>query len=140
MRRTASMAAVLMALAAIAGCRSDRSTGPTADIAGTYQMTTMNGAALPYTIAAGSLSLQVTRDVLVLNADGSYVDSTTFAIPNGARTQTSISMERGTFRYGSDGSISFANATSGGSSYSGRIAGTTLTESVHGTTPVYERQ
>ena len=141
MRRTASMVAVLTALAMIAGCRNDSQTGPTAAVAGTYQMKTMNGASLPYSIAAGSLTLQVTRDVLVLNADGSYVDSTTYQIPgaNGA-SQISTSIERGTYKYSSNGSITFVDATAGGSTYRGSIAGTTLTESVNGATPVYERQ
>jgi hypothetical protein len=83
--------------------------------------------------------MQITSDVLVLHADGSYADSTTFAMPFGKTVQTSTTIERGKYK-NSSGAISFTNETSGGTHYSGTIEGTTLTESVNGLTPVYERR
>ena len=98
----------------------------------------INGAALPYTRTLGTATLRVTNDVLLLRRDGTYEDSTTYAIPSGNSTQISTSIERGKYTI-SSGTIAFNDRTSGGR-YSGMIQGTTLTQSVNGLTPVYEQR
>ena len=139
MRRYVSAAAMLAIAGVVAACAGERSsTSPTPAVAAVYQLKSINGMPLPFSRALGSTTLQITNDVLLLNVDGSYVDSTTYAVPFGKTVQTSTTIERGKYK-ASAGSITFTNQTSGGSSYGATLEGTTLTQSVNGLTPVYER-
>jgi hypothetical protein len=137
MNRFVSVVAVAAVAAALAAC--DRgATSPKGAIDATYDLKSINGAALPYTRTLGTATLRVTNDVLLLRRDGTYEDSTTYAIPSGNSTQISTSIERGKYTI-SSGTIAFNDRTSGGR-YSGMIQGTTLTQSVNGLTPVYEQR
>ena len=136
MNRYVSVAAFIALASALAAC--DRTTSPKGAMNATFDLKSMNGSSLPYTRTLGNATLRVTSDVLTLHSDGTYEDVTTYAVPDGAAMQTSTSTERG--KYSISGSaITFRDQTHGGS-YGGSIDGTTLTESVNGLTPVYERQ
>lgn len=135
MNRYVSVAAFIALASALAGC--DRTTSPKGAINATFDLKSMNGTSLPYTRTLGSATLRVTSDVLTLHSDGTYEDLTTYSVPD-ASMQTSTSTERG--KYSISGSaITFVDQTHG-SRYAGSIDGTTLTESVNGLTPVYERR
>jgi hypothetical protein len=136
MNRYVSVAAFIALVSALAAC--DRTTSPKGAMNATFELKSMNGASLPYSRTLGSTTLQVTSDVLTLRNDGTYEDLTTYAVPNGAALQTSTSTERGKYSI-SGGAITFIDQTHG-SRYGGSIDGTTLTESVNGLTPVYERR
>ena len=135
MNRFVAMAALVTVAGALAAC--DRgATSPKGAINATFELRSVNGTALPFTKTLGTTTLRITSDVLVLNDDGTYVDSTTYAIPSGHSTQISTSIERGKYAI-SNGTIAFNDRTNGGR-YTGVIQGTTLTQSVNGLTPVYE--
>ena len=137
MNRYVSVAAMLVAAGALAAC--DRgATSPKGAIDARYELQSINGSSLPFTKTLGTATLRITSDVLVLRGDGTYEDSTTYAIPYGAAMQRSTTIERGKYSI-TDRTIAFNDQTNG-SRYSGVIDGTTLTQSVNGLTPVYERK
>jgi hypothetical protein len=68
----AAVAAVAVAL--VAACGSDSSTGPrNANVAGTYDLTTVNGAALPYTVPHTTGTEIVEQATIMLNTDSTYL-------------------------------------------------------------------
>jgi hypothetical protein len=111
--------------------------GPKGAMNATFDLKSINGSSLPYDRTLGTASMRITTDVLLLKDDGSYEDSTTYLFDSRSN-QTGTSIERG--RYSVSGSsISFIDHTHGGR-YSGSIDGSTITQSVNGNTPVYERR
>jgi hypothetical protein len=137
MNRYVSVVAMVAVASVLAAC--DRgATSPKGAIDATYDLKSINGSSLPFTKVLGTATLRITSDVLVLRGDGTYEDQTTYEIPYGQTLQTSSTIERGKYSI-SDGAISFTDQTNGGR-YGGAINGTTLTQSVNGLTPVYERR
>jgi hypothetical protein len=137
MTRYVSVMAMVVAAVALAAC--DRgATSPKGAIDARYELQSINGTSLPYTKTLGTATLRITSDVLLLHGDGTYEDSTIYAIPSGQYVQRSITIERGKYSI-SDGMVAFNDQSNGGR-YSGVINGTTLTQSVNGLTPVYERR
>ena len=136
MNRYASVTALVAVVAALAAC--DRTTSPTGGMEATFDLQSINGTSLPYTKTLGTATLRITSDVLVLHSDGSYEDTTTYGTPYGGGMQSSTTIERGTYSV-SGNTITFKSQTTGGR-YAGTINGSTLTESVNGRTPVYERR
>lgn len=137
MNRYVSVVALLMAASAFAAC--DRgATSPKGALDARYELQSIDGTSLPYTKTLGTATLRITSDVLLLHQDGTYEDSTIYAIPSGQALQRSVTIERGKYSI-SNGTIAFNDESNGGR-YSGVINGTTLTQSVNGLTPVYERR
>jgi hypothetical protein len=136
MNRYASVAALIAVVGTLAAC--DRTTGPTGGMNATFDLRSIDGTSLPLTSTLGTATLRITSDVLTLHSDGSYEDATTYAIPSGQSTQVSTTVERGSYSV-SGSTITFRSQTTGGR-YAGSLNGTTLTESVNGRTPVYERR
>jgi len=136
MNRYVSAAAMVAVAIAIAAC--DRGPlGPKGAMNATFDLKSINGSSLPYDRTLGTASMRITSDVLLLKDDGSYEDSTTYLFDSRSN-QTGTSIERG--RYSVSGSsISFIDHTHGGR-YTGSIDGSTITQSVNGNTPVYERR
>ena len=136
MNRYVLVAALFAATSGLAAC--DRTTSPKGGMDATFEMKSINGTSLPYTKTLGTATLRVTSDVLVLNSDGSYADTTTYAIPYGQSAQVSSTIELGKYSV-SGNTINFTSQTTGGR-YSATLNGGTLTESVNGLTPIYERR
>ena len=137
MNRYVSVAAMVAVTIAIAAC--DRGPmSPRGAMNATFDLASINGTSLPFDRTLGTASMRITSDVLVLKDDGSYEDSTTYALPAGNSSQIGTTIERGKYSV-SGSSISFIDHTHG-SRYVGSLNGTTLTQSVNGNTPVYERR
>ena len=137
MNRYVSVATMVAVAIAIAACNRGP-LSPKGAMNATFELKSMNGTSLPYDRTLGTAAMRITSDVLVLRDDGSYQDSTTYSFLGSKTTQTGTSIERG--RYSVSGStISFTDHTHGGR-YAGSIDGGTLTQSVNGNTPVYERR
>jgi hypothetical protein len=135
MNRYVSVVALVALTSVFAAC--DRgATSPKGAMNATFDLKSINGTSLPFDKTLGTATMRITSDVLVLKDDGSYEDRTTYALLSGGATGTTI--ERGKYSI-SDASISFTDQTHGGR-YGGSINGTTLTQSVNGLTPVYERR
>ncbi|HEY7237331.1 MAG TPA: hypothetical protein VH539_24475 [Gemmatimonadaceae bacterium] len=139
MNRYVSVAAIVAIAAALGAC--DRgATSPKGALSATFDLKSINGTSLPVDQALGATAaaVRITSDVLVLRDNGSYEDSTTYSFPNGGTTQFVTTLERGQYSI-SGAKISFTDQTNGGR-YGGTLDGTTLTQSVNGLTPVYERR
>lgn len=136
MNRYVSVTAMVAAAIALAAC--DRGPlGPKGAMNAAFDLKSINGTSMPYNRTLGTATMLITSDVLLLKDDGTYEDSTTYSFDPRAM-QTGTSIERG--RYSVSGStISFVDETHGGR-YSGSLDGATLTQSVNGNTPVYERR
>jgi|SRR5689334_11801065 hypothetical protein len=137
MNRYVSVAAMVTVVMTIAAC--DRGPmSPRGAMNATFDLKSINGTSLPFDRTLGTASIRITSDVLVLKDDGSYEDSTTYSLPAGNSSQLGTAIERG--RYSVTGSsVAFTDHTHG-SRYVGSLNGTTLTQSVNGNTPVYERR
>jgi hypothetical protein len=137
MTRYVSVLAMVVAVGALAAC--DRgATSPKGAIDARYELQSINGTSLPFSKTLGTATLRITSDVLLLHRDGTYEDSTTYAIPDNRSVQQTVTIERGKYSI-SEGTVAFNDQSNGGR-YSGTINGTTLTQSVNGLTPVYERR
>ena len=137
MTRYVSVLAMVVAAGALVAC--DRgATSPKGATDARYELQSINGTSLPYTKTLGTATLRITSDVLLLRRDGTYEDSTAYAVPDDRSVQQSVTIERGKYSI-SNGTIAFNDQSNGGR-YSGVINGTTLTQSVNGLTPVYERR
>src|SRR5207248_9823874 len=117
---------------------SDRTSSPYATMNAHFDLQPTSGTPLPHTRTLGTATLRLTCGVLVLKGDGSYGEWTTYAVPYGASAQVSTTIERGKYTV-SGNTITFTDQTRG-SRYSGTMDGTTLTQSVNGVTPLYERR
>jgi hypothetical protein len=136
MNRYVLVAALIASASGLSAC--DRTTSPTGGMNATFELRSINGTSLPYTKTLGTATLRITSDVLVLNSEGSYEDTTTYAVPYGQSAQVSSTIERGKYSV-SGNTITFTSQTTGGR-YTAALNGTTLTESVNGLTPIYERR
>jgi len=139
MNRYVSVAAVVAIVTALGGC--DRGPlGPKGALNATFDLKSINGTSLPVDEALGATAttMHITSDVLVLRDNGSYEDSTTYSFANGPATHFLTTLERGQYSI-SGTNIAFTDQTNGGR-YTGTFDGATLTQSVNGLTPVYERR
>ena len=111
----------------LAACGDDDPTGPGADVAGTYMLQTVAGAALPATLPQG---VEVTAGQVTLNADNTHSATITF---REMEPQTIT----GTYLLTSNGGIVLKDA--GGSELWGTISGNTLTLTAFGMPFVFRK-
>src|SRR3954468_8823554 len=77
--RRASIAVPILALALSLACGHDSSTDPNnASLGGVYSLSTVNGSALPFTVANGTTSVTLISDVLTVTDAGGWSEA--FAI------------------------------------------------------------
>lgn len=87
---------IAVALAATAACSDN--TGPSNQLAGgSYDLLTVNGAAIPYTYTTGSQTVTIQSDVYTLNSDGSYAETINENVSNGFSSGPVTDNESGTW-------------------------------------------
>jgi hypothetical protein len=125
-------------LALTLACSGD-STGPTeASVAGTWNLQSINGTALPFVVAqTGTNKVEITGDVLTVTASGSFTEITTVRTTQNGTSTTQTVPDAGTyvlngnnvtFQFQSDGSVG-----------SGTVSGSTLTVSQTGLSLIYKK-
>ena len=126
---------VVAALALAAACGD--STSPSS-VSGTYNLQTVNGAALPYVFQADNPKRELISEQLVLSANGTFTFNDVIrTTPTGGAPTTMPTTDSGTFTL-TGNSIVF---TFGGtSSIAGSVSGSTLTIIDTGVTAVYSKQ
>lgn len=130
---------VLGFLVAAMACGSDSSTSPSGDPAGTYDLKTINGTAVPYVFPpSGGTTTTITSSVLVLATNGTYSEQIGVKSVSGTTTSTSTITELGTWT-AFNGAITFNDQTDH-VTYQGSVSGSTLTEINNGYTSVYQRR
>ena len=98
MRRTAVLVAVLAAI----GCRESIAPG-TVSPAGTYPLRTINGNPPPQIVEDdGTEAVSIVGGAVILQPNGSYVDSTEVLIVTGAGNTSRFDVARGTYRLSND--------------------------------------
>jgi hypothetical protein len=135
------MRKALIALAAVAllGCGGD-STGPVASPVGTWNLESVGGAPLPYTVlfVANPLhKLEILSDVFEARADGTYTETFTQRETDGTTVTTTSDGDTGTWV---QHNASLTLTSSDQSTTSAAISGNTITVSAAGLVLVYTRQ
>ncbi len=135
MRRT------LLAFAtfALVGCGGD-STGPVASAEGTWQLQTVNGSPLPFTvqyIANPVYRLEIVSDTFIAHSNNSYDEMLTIRETQGTSVTTTQQNDTGTWTQ-NNAAITITSAD--GTVSSAAISGNTITANVQGEVLVYTRQ
>ena len=141
-----SMLATVCAVttAVLTACGSDSSTAPTptslADnsfVIGTRNLTTVNGAVLPYIARAEDPLIELVSDRLVLLADGTFTELLRFRVTNSGAIRTQSRPDAGRYSFtGTVATFRFNDQTGG----TGTVLGDSLTIAGTGTPFVYIRE
>jgi hypothetical protein len=136
MRRLLSLT---LALALIA-CGDDDSTSvPTnASVAGTWNLQTVNGSALPFTLSASSPKIELLSSSVNVTANGTWTSTTQTRTTIGTQATTASSTQSGTYTL--SGSAVSIRSTDGTTVQAGSVSGNTLTLAQTGLTFVYQKQ
>ena len=126
------------AMALVAGCGSDGPTLPTqASVAGTWNLTTVNGAPLPFILQAANPKTEVLSDQLVVAANGTFTESTQLRYTSGTAVTTETLPDGGTYTLsGSAATLNFNDGTS----TAGIVSGNTFTVATSGISLVWTKQ
>jgi hypothetical protein len=113
-------------LAAAIACGSDSSTQPTTtSIAGTWNLTSVNGVALPFTISqTANDKVELTGDVITATATGTYTELFQFRETLNGTVTTSSEPDNGTYTLNGT-ALTLNSATS--QSITGAVSGNTFT-------------
>lgn len=126
MRRSLTALAVALMLPLNACGDDDDPTGPDVEASGTYELSTVNGEALPFTLAQeGADMLEVIDGLIELHADGTFTDSTTFLRTVGGTETTEAEVFSGSY---SQTGNALRFAPSGGGAYSMSVTADALTQ------------
>src|SRR3954471_14237805 len=97
MRRVLLGFALAFATAATA-CGGDSATGPSGTIAGTWNLQTVNGAALPFVVGqVGTSKVELTSDVFTLTSTGSFTEIVTLRTTQNGQVTNSSQSDAGTY-------------------------------------------
>jgi hypothetical protein len=120
--RRASIAVPILALALSLACGHDSSTDPNnASLGGVYSLSTVNGTALPFTVANGTTSVTLTSDVLTVTDAGGWSEAFAIRVTQNGTSANQTGGDTGTWtRTGA--SVTFTSAT-GGTAYTGTFTG-----------------
>jgi hypothetical protein len=126
-----------VAMAFLAGCGSDGPTLPTqASVAGTWNLTTVNGATLPFTLQA-SPKVEVLSDQLIVAANGTFTESTQLRLTDGTTVTTTTVPDGGTYTLsGTSATLNFNDGTQA----AGIVSGNTFTVALSGLSLVWKKQ
>ena len=126
----------LLAFAALAACGGDSSTSPGV-VTGTYNLRTVNGSPLPYTvIQIGADKIEITGDVIILNEGGTFTETTSQRTTENGVVTTSTIDDAGTYTL-TGTAITLTSQESG--SISGAVSGGTMTLTLEGLAAVYSK-
>jgi hypothetical protein len=131
--RFAMIVITAAAVALVAACGSD-STGPThASLVGTYTLSAVNGASLPYTVPNTGDNVEIVQDgTITLAADSTYTASATGTENGSAST---LVTDAGTYS-ASGTQVTFTSTAIPGAHYTASVAGSgtsqTLTATIAG--------
>jgi len=131
---------VALAFVLAAGCGGDSSTGLTgnASFAGTYNLSTVNGSALPFVIQATGPKIEITSDQIIANSGGTFSQTTSIRITNGTAVTTQTVSDGGTYTL--NGTAASFRFNSDGSTGTGTVSGNTLIVADGGFSSLYLKQ
>jgi len=119
-------------------CGSD-TTEPVANASGTWNLATVNGAALPFTLIANEpvLVVEIVSDQIIAYGDGTFVGTTTYRQTESGTVTTVTQVPDGTWNQrGTSVTIHYSD----GSTARATISGDVITVTAPGVVAVYERE
>lgn len=120
-------------------CGGDSSTGPGANVVGTYSLQTVNSKALPVTVYDdGTQKIEVTSDTYALSANGTYTNETIVRTTQGGTSSSDTLSYDGTYKQ-SGNSVTLTDSADPTDQVTGIVSGSTFTITVQGTVLVYTR-
>lgn len=136
------MRRLILALGAVSllGCGGGDSSGPSvASAVGTWNLVTINGSPLPYTIVqiAPSYKIEVLSDRYVANADRTWSETFSLRETDAGTVTTTTDSDNGTW---TQANAALTITSSDGTVSSAAISGNTITISEGGFVSVYQRQ
>jgi hypothetical protein len=126
--RFARAAVVAAAVAFLAACGSDSTAPRNASVAGTYGLTTVNGASLPYTVP-NTTGTEIVQDATItLNTDSTYS-----VLANGTvnGSTSTIAADAGHYTVGGS-QVTFTSTIFSGGQFTGNVTGSTLSATIPG--------
>ena len=135
MRRMLAICAATTVL--LAGCNDDDTTGPAQNaVAGTWNLTTVNGAGLPF-VMQPTPKIELTSEQLVVSGNGTFTQTSQVRTTNGGNVTNETRTDAGTYSLnGTDAAFIFNGGTTG----AGIVSGNTLTVTQPGRSAVYQKQ
>ena len=131
---------VVATLALLVACDpTDTTEAGIAMVAGTYQLSTVNGQPLPFTESAATPVVRLTASQLVARSDGTFTETSTRTTTTGAGTTTTNTATSGTYSVGGQ-VVSFVSSSGSGFSGLGSYNPGILTVPVDSRTYVYSKQ
>jgi hypothetical protein len=138
MRRVLALLILLAAASGIA-CGGDSGTNPTqASLAGTWNLSTINGSPLPFTVQAASPKIEVLNDQIIAAAGGTFTETGNYRFTNAGVVSTQPFTDAGTWTLNGT-AVSF-HFNSDGSTGTGTVSGNTFTVAQSGFSSVYTKQ
>lgn len=122
----------------LAGCGSDSSTAPTlSSLAGTWNLSTVNGSPLPFVVQASSPKIELLSDQIVVSANGTFTESTVARFTDGTTVSTTTIPDAGTYTLNGTAAVfTFSDGSSG----TATVSGNTFTVASGGYSQVYRKQ
>jgi major membrane immunogen (membrane-anchored lipoprotein) len=136
MRRMLAIACTAAAVL-LAGCDSDDSTGPAQNaVSGTWNLTTVNGAALPF-ITQSTPRIELVSEQLVVSANGTFTQASQVRTTSGTTVSNQTISSAGTYTLsGATAAFIFNDGTTG----AGTVSDNSLTVAKPGRSYVYAKQ
>jgi hypothetical protein len=128
----------VVTLLALAACGGDSSTGINGNIAGTYNLSTVNGSGLPFVLQAANPKVEILSDQLIVNGNGTFSENGSFRVTNGTQVTTQVIPDAGTYTINGT-AVSFV-FNSDGSTGTGTLSGNSLIIAQSGFSSVYTKQ
>jgi hypothetical protein len=129
----------VLAVTALVACTGDDLVQVTGgDVTGTYNLTTINGAALPFLLQESGPKVEVFSDSYVLQSAGKFTQSTSFRVTSGDTVSFETFPDSGV--YAVQGSTIQLTFLSDSSIIVGTLAGGQLAFGAGGLTTVYVKQ
>lgn len=120
------------------GCGGDSSGPGVASAVGTWNLQTVNGQGMPYTVfSAPGYRLELVSDVYVIRSNGTFTETVTARETDGASVTTASESYNGTW---AQDNAAITVTYSDGSVDTGAISGDVITSNVDGDVYIYRRQ
>lgn len=138
MRRVLNFCIILVCMACGGGDGGD-ATGPTmVSISGTWNLQTVDGAALPYVVTqTGTEKIEITADVLTFTATGTFTEITAVRSTNSGQVTTQSVADAGNYTLTGNTLKAFYGD---GSTITGTLNGNTLNATTQNLSLVYKKQ
>lgn len=138
MRRLVAVALIAASSVAV-GCGSDSTSAPTqASVAGTWNLTSVNGSPLPYTLQAANPKIEYLNEQLIVSSSGTFTQTANYRVTSNGVVSNQPLVDSGTYTL--NGTAATFRFNSDGSTGTGTVNGNALTVATGGYSLVFTKQ